>query len=173
MHGDFGIARAIARAGHQAPGFAIAFESGATLRIRIEPQKRIRADGLDRDYVPEVPGHNVGYEEINGVFGVASVVGPGAYSVATVSVFLMGGLDLHAPTVGTSVHDEVKATAIAPGFGDVEAQRGGFGEERGFTHVASSTRGGALARFLGGVRCSRCGFFFHSESQKGAGGSRA
>ena len=134
--GAFGFSAA----GHLAPGFAVLFHQGALAVGGIEAKDVVGGGFAHRDDVPEVLGDDEGDEEVDLVSGVAGVASGGFDAVAGIGVAL-GGFDLHPPELASGVEDEVVAFAVAPGFGDAEAEAGGFGQEGGLGGFAAAFAG--------------------------------
>jgi hypothetical protein len=143
--GNFGARWAVARAGHQAPGVAIALEASAAVgSVGIEMNFDGGVESANRDDVPGLSRHDISYQEIDLVGGVGLFAG-GAVAVAGLDVITMfafdrglGGFDLHAPEAAAGIEDEVVRLDLPVRFGDAEAEFGGFVHEGKFGDVAAA-----------------------------------
>ena len=151
---DFISALAVFWAGQEAPCFAVSFEAGhaATAGGKDLDCSDVLEE-VDGKHVPDVVGDNVSDDEVDVARSVTAspdiATGVEGVSVDGAGV---GGLDLDAPGAGSVVEDEVVAIPFAPGFGDGEAECGGFEEERGFGDLSAALGGEA-----GLARCSHLG----------------
>jgi len=140
VEGDFGAGRAVARAGHEAPGVAIALEARAAARVVwIEVDLDAGSDSADRDYIPCARGHDIDHQEIDVVCGIR----PARTPVACLDIIGtpglspgVRGLDLHTPESATGVEDEVVMLDVAGRFDDSESEFSGFVHEGEFGDVA-------------------------------------
>ena len=131
----------VTRAGHLAPGLTIFLKLPFAFALGIEAQSLSRSERGGGHDVPDVFRDDVGDQEID----FCGRVGAGAAGVLdAVTAFgeALSGFHLHAPVVVAGVDDEVVALAVAPGFGDTEAEAGGFGEKRGFGDFPAAFAGG-------------------------------
>jgi len=136
------------------PGFAIGAVEAVAARPVVGAEQKAGAgsgDG-DGDDEPGIVGDYVGSHEID--FG--RVVRDDAVSSAAVSIDAVeaveqsaGGLDLDARESLSGVDDEVVAFAVAVGFGDSEAEAGGFEDECQFGEFSATLGGGFL--LVGGL----------------------
>jgi hypothetical protein len=132
----------IAGTGQLAPGFAVDFaDAAAGGSLGKEVKLRVVFGYRYGDYVPEIFGDNINYEEVDFAGGIAAIIASALNRVMRVDK-THGGFDLNAPEFFARVEDEVVALAVSPGTGDAEAEIGGFGEESGFRGLATRlTRG--------------------------------
>ena len=123
-------------------------ESGAG-----DPQKYV-----DGENVPDIYGDDVSDEEVDvtGGVDVGGLIAVGVDGVAAVLGTGVGGFDLHAEETVSGFDDEVVAVALAPGFGDAEAEAGCLVQKSGFGDLAA-TLGGEI-----GHRICHC----HRAKQK-------
>jgi len=122
----------VARASHLAPGLAINFaDPAAACALRKEVDLRMQFRYGYRNHIPEVFGEDVGHDEIDFTAGVATIVAPTLDRIVRVRKTSCG-FDLNTPKVVSGVEDEVVALALAPCFGNTEAQASGFGQKGGF-----------------------------------------
>ena len=134
---------------HQVPGFAIGAVEAVAARPIVGAEQEAGAGGgdSDGDDEPGIVGDDVGGHEID--FG--RVVRDDSMSGAAVCVDTVeaveqsaGGLDLDAGESLSGVDDEVVTFAVAVGFGDCEAEAGGFEDECQFGEFSAPLGGGFL-----------------------------
>ena len=140
VDGDFGARWAVAGAGHEAPGVAIALEAPAAARIVwIEINLDAEVEGAYWDYIPHPRGHDIDHHEIDVVFGICplrtTVAGLDIIGTAVLSPGVRR-LDLYAPETATGIENEVVMLDVAGRFSDAEAKFSGFVHERKFGDVA-------------------------------------
>jgi hypothetical protein len=113
----------------------------AVSAVRIKEQALL-FDLFDRDYVPDVDRNKIRDKNVDFLGGVLALLLIAASSMQVVATFAVvaSGLDLHTPQALAGIEDEVVAFAIAPGFGDSEAEAGGFVKESEFGDFAAAFR---------------------------------
>ncbi len=137
---DFFPAFAVLRTRELAPGLAILAEAvDAFFTVSDDFNALDTSEKLDGQDVPGVFGSDVGDEEVD-VFGGVDLVAGKAGSPETIAIAAgrVSGLDLNAPGAGARVDDEVIVVAVAPGFGDGEAELRGLVQECGFGDLAAT-----------------------------------
>src|SRR2546427_1795033 len=156
-----------ARAGHQAPSFAIFFVERFASAVGIEAQAFAGGESVDGDDVPQIFRDDPGDEEIDFVASVGGPPSGGLDAIARLGVAL-GGFDLNAPEVAVSgVEEKVVALAVSPRLGDAEAQAGGFGEEGGLGGFSPTLAGGEAdgvdVELKDGFICRYAGWGSHNK----------
>jgi hypothetical protein len=92
-----------------------------------EKEQAFPFDLIDRDYVPDVDGDEVSdkYVDFVGCVDHLLVAAAVCMQIVVAVVVVASRLDLDTPQALAGVEDEVIALAVAPWFGDSEAEAGG------------------------------------------------
>jgi hypothetical protein len=120
--------------GHEAPGFAVLLVVAAAGSARWEKEQAFLFDLIDRDYVPDVDGDEVGDKHVDlpGCVERLLVATAVCLQIIVAVVIVASRLDLDTPQALAGIEDEVIAFAVTPGFDDSETEAGGFVEESEF-----------------------------------------
>ena len=115
-------------------------------------------DLIDRYYVPDIVGNDIGYEEVNLIspvrFGGVSFAAAGGNNITGTAAGAGSGSYLDAPEALARVEDEVVAFAVSIRLGDAEAkacclvQEGEFGQFAFSFTISQTSHQGCDLRWL-------------------------